>query len=120
HSIYMQKFPRLQRIITRYLIIVGIVTHLAVIVALIAALKYFQLTPNQFFVKIVEKSQIDMPWLVEAIAPKARFSDHILDGQIRATYPRILLPELSVWPNQGQPDLIANRIALFQKRGIHD
>lgn len=116
----MQKFPRLQRIITGYLIIVGIVTHFAVIVALIAALKYFQLTPNQFFVKIVEKSQIDMPWLVEAIAPKARFSDHILDGQIRATYPRILLPELSVWSNQGQPDLIANRIALFQKRGIHD
>lgn len=110
----------MQRIITSYLIIVGIMAHFAVIVAIIAALKYFQLTPNQLVVKVVEKSQIDTPWLVDAIAPKARFSDHILDGQIRATYPRILLPELSGWPGQGQPDLIAKRIALFQKQGIHD
>ncbi|MDC8445289.1 MAG: hypothetical protein LV471_05085, partial [Nitrosomonas sp.] len=116
----MQKFQFMQRIITSYLIIVGIMAHFAVIVAIIAALKYFQLTPNQLVVKVVEKSQIDTPWLVDAIAPKARFSDHILDGQIRATYPRILLPELSGWPGQGQPDLIAKRIALFQKQGIHD
>lgn len=116
----MQKFQFVQRVITSYLIIVGIMAHFAVIVALIAALKYFQLTPNQLFVKAIEKTQLDMPWLVEAIAPKARFSDHILDGQIRATHPRILLPELSDWPGQGQPDLIAKRIALFQKQGIHD
>jgi len=116
----MQKFQLMKRIISSYLIVVGIMAHFAIILALIAALKYFQLTPNQLFVKAVEKSQLDMPWLVEAIAPKARFSDHILDGQIRATHPRILLPELSDWRGQGQPDLLTKRIALFQKQGIHD
>lgn len=116
----MQKFHVIQRAVTGYLVIVGILAHFAAIVALIAALKYFQITPNQLLVKAVEKSQINMPWLVETIAPKARFSDHILDGQVRAAYPRILLPELSNWSGHGQPDLIAKRIALFQKQGIRD
>ncbi|MBX3640556.1 MAG: hypothetical protein KF888_08585 [Nitrosomonas sp.] len=116
----MQKFHVIQRAVTGYLVIVGILAHFAAIVVLIAALKYFQITPNQLLVKAVEKSQINMPWLVETIAPKARFSDHILDGQVRAAYPRILLPELSNWSGHGQPDLIAKRIALFQKQGIRD
>lgn len=116
----MQKFHVIQRAVTGYLVIVGILAHFAAIVALIAALKYFQITPNQLLVKAVEKSQINVPWLIETIAPKARFSDHIFDGQVRAAYPRILLPELSNWSGHGQPDLIAKRIALFQKQGIRD
>ncbi len=116
----MPKFHVIQRVVTGYLVIIGILAHCTAIIALIAALQYFQLTPSQFLVKAVEKSQINMPWLAEAVAPKVRFSDHTLDGQIRTAYPRILLPELSYWSGHGQPDLIAKRIALFQKQGIHD
>ncbi|MCP5246005.1 MAG: hypothetical protein H6937_08655 [Burkholderiales bacterium] len=117
---YPAKAGLLRRIVTGYLIVVGVFAHIAVIIGFIAALKYFQLTPNQLLVRAVEKSPINMPGLVEAIAPAPRFSDHILDGRIRVSYPRIVLPELSGWSGQGMPDLIAQRIALYSKIGILD
>lgn len=116
----MLKVNAIQRIVTGYLVIVGILAHVAVIAAFVVSLKYFQLTPSQFLVKAIEKSPVDVTWLAEAAAPKARFSDHVLDGQVRAAYPRIVLPELSKWTGQGQPALMANRIALYQKQGIQD
>ncbi len=116
----MQKTPIIRRLITGYLITVGLLAHVAIIIAVVFAIKHFQLTPTQFFVKAVEKSPIEMPWLAEALSPTQRFSDHPFDGQLRAVYPRILLPELSGWSGKGIPDLMANRLALYQAQGTRD
>lgn len=116
----MRKLHIIQRFLTGYLIVIGVLAHIAVIAVAVAALKVFQLTPHQLVVKAIEKSPVDAPWLVDAVAPKARFADHILDGRIRAQHPRILLPELVGWTGQGPPDLLTKRIALFQQHGIID
>ncbi len=116
----MQKSHIMRRLLTGYLVIVGLLAHIVVIFAAVAALKYFQLTPSQFLVKAVEKSQLDMPWLVEALSPAQRFTDHALDGQLRTAHPRILLPELSGWSGNGGAEIIAQRIALYQEQGIQD
>ncbi len=116
----MQKTQIIRRLTTSYLVIVGLLTHVALIFAVVFAMKHFQLTPSQFFVKAVERSPIEMPWLAEALSPTQRFSDHPFDGQLRAVHPRILLPELSGWSGKGMPDLIANRLALYQAQGILD
>ena len=116
----MQKTNKIRRLITGYLAIVGLLAHVAVIFAIVLAIKHFQLTPSQFFVKAVEKSPIEMPWLVDAFSPSPRFASHSLDGQLRVAHPRILLPELSGWSGRGMPDLISKRIALYPTQGTQD
>lgn len=111
---------KLRRIVTGYLVVAGLLAHVAVIFGLVFVLKYFQLTPSQFLIKAVEKSGVDTPWLVDAISPAPRFSEHKLDGSLRASHPRILLPALAEWPGQGVSPLMARRIALYQSRGIRD
>lgn len=116
----MQKTNKIRRLITGYLAIVGLLAHVAIIFAIVLAIKHFQLTASQFFVKAVEKSPIEMPWVAEALSPSHRFSDHTLDGQLRTAYPRILLPELSGWSGRGMSELISKRLALYQAQGIQD
>lgn len=116
----MQKTHIIRRLITGYLAIVGLLAHVAIIFAVVLAIKHFQLTPSQFFVKAVEKSPIEMPWVAEALSPTQRFADHTLDGQLRTAYPRILLPELLGWSGRGMSELISKRLALYQAQGIQD
>lgn len=116
----MQKRNKIKRFLTGYLAIVGLLAHVAVIFAFVAAIKYFQVTPSQFLVKAVEISPIEMPWVVDALSPSPRFSSHSLDGQLRATHPRILLPELSGWSGRGVPDFVSRRVALYETQGIQD
>ncbi|MDH5551916.1 MAG: hypothetical protein OEX82_01145, partial [Nitrosomonas sp.] len=116
----MQRTHKIRRLITGYLAVVGLLAHVAVIFAIVAGMKYFQLTPSQFFVKAVEKSPIEMPWVADALSPTPRFASHALDGQLRAKHPRILLPELSAWSGRGMPDLFSKHLALYEKKGIQD
>ncbi len=116
----MQKTHIIRRLITGYLVTVGLLAHVVIIFAVVFAIKHFQLTPSQFLVKAVEKSPIDMPWIADAMLPTPRFASHALDGQLRVTHPRILLPELSGWSGRGMPDLVSKRLALYEKQGIQD
>lgn len=116
----MQRRHKIKSLITSYLVFVGFLAHIGAIFGLVAALKHFQLTPHQFIVKAIEKSPIELPALAEAFSPVQRFDNHRFDGHLRATHPRILLPELSSWSGLGRSQHMAQRIALYESQGIQD
>ncbi len=110
----------LRKWLSAYLMLVGLSAHVALLFGLVFLLDYYQLTPTQFALKALEKAGIDQPWVVNALSPAPRFSDHALDGRLRHTRPRILLPELAGWSGQAMPDLIRQRTALYRAQGIQD
>jgi len=113
------RFGRTVRnIILGYLIVAGVLAHIAVLVGVVLVLRQFQLTPSQFMVKLAERSGLDAPWVVRALSPQPRYSDHVLDGRIRSGHPRILLPQLSDWDGSGVPELLQQRAALYESRGM--
>lgn len=71
-----------------YLIVIGFFAHVVVILGFVFALNYYQLTPSQFFIKAVEKSGVSAPWVVAALSPAPRYTEHTLDGRLRVEHPR--------------------------------
>ncbi len=110
----------LHKWLSGYLVVVGLAVHVVLIVAFVFALKYDQLTPSQWVLKVVEKGGIDQPWLVNALSPAPRFSEHVLDGYLRATHPRILLPELADGSGRESSAFMEHRTALYRAQGIQD
>jgi len=101
-----------------YLIIAGVLAHIAVLVGAVLVLRQFQLTPSQFMVKLAEKSGLDTPWMIKVLSPHPRYADHVLDGRIRPNHPRILLPQLAGWDGSGMPELLQHRTALYKSQGM--
>lgn len=96
--------------------LVGVLAHLALLVGFVIALNYFHLTPRQFFTKTVEKSGLNVAWIEQAMRTKPRFGEHKLDGILRQSHPRILLPKLADWDGLGKTALIAARERSFGEK----
>lgn len=109
----------IRRAIVVYLAGVGLLAHFALVIGFVLALNYFHLTASQFLVKAADKSGLDIPWLVEAISPAQRHAEHVLDGTLRPTHPRTILPELAQWEG-GVPPLMQRRVALYEQQSITD
>lgn len=110
----------LGKFLKTYLIGVGLLAHIALAGAVLYGLSQTQLTVRQLLVKAAQKGGVASPAVVEWIAPPARFTNFTLDGRLRTTHPRILLPQLTDWSGRGVPPLIAERTALYKQRGIAD
>lgn len=110
----------LGKFLKTYLIGVGLLAHIALAGAVLYGLSQSQLTIRQLLVKAAQKGGVASPTVVEWIAPPARFTDFTLDGRLRTTHPRILLPELAQWSGRSAPPLMAERAALYKQRGIAD
>lgn len=99
----MQMTRVLHKVIWTYLSIVGVLACMVLLLGFVVVPKYFQLTPSQFLLKVVEKSGIDSPWVVSILSPYQRFSSHNLDGQLQPDHPRIILPQLATWSGGDKP-----------------
>lgn len=108
------------KLLKTYLIGVGLLAHIALVGAVLYGLSQTQLTVRQLLVKAAQKGGVASPTVVEWIAPPARFTDFTLDGRLRASHPRILLPELAQWSGRGAPPLMTKRAALYKQRSIAD
>jgi len=109
----MSWLREVRRGVSLYLILVGVVAHVTVLVGLVVVLNYFHLTPRQFVTKALEKSGLNIAWVEEMIRPAARFSGHQMDGRLRRSHPRILLPDLADWDGKGKAPLIRERQLLL-------
>lgn len=101
----------LAKVLVGYLVLTGVVAHVAVVGAALWALDHFQLTPRQFVMRAVEKAGLDVPALERAIEPAERFPDHVLDGRLVDAHPRVLLPALRDWDGSGVHPFMAARRA---------
>ncbi len=110
----------LKKLVWGYLVSVGLLAHVLLVFGVIFALSYFHLTPSQLLYKVAEKSGVTAPWLLEAVSPAKRFSDHVTDGYTRAAHPRILLPGLAGWDGIGEPALMLQRVSRYRTLGMID
>lgn len=110
----------LSKLLNSYLVGVGLLAHVALVGAVLYGLSQSQLTFRQLLVKAAQKSGVASPTVVEWIAPPPRFTDFTLDGRLRTTHPRILLPALTEWSGKGASALMAERTALYKQRGVAD
>lgn len=105
---------RFLRIIFKlYLISTGIIAPIALLAAGWFALDHYQLTLPQAILKVLDKAELDMPRVEELVSPKPRYTDHLLDGSLRARHPRILLPELANWQGGKTPQALLRRLSLY-------
>ncbi|HRD48091.1 MAG TPA: hypothetical protein PL166_00580 [Candidatus Contendobacter sp.] len=81
-------------------------------------LTHYPVTLRQLAQRGLEWTQLNPPWLMAALKPGPRYRDHVLDGQLRATHPRIVLPELAEWSGEGAPTVLAMREAGYRQRGL--
>jgi len=110
----------LSKLLNSYLVGVGLLAHVALVGAILYGLSQSQLTFRQLLVNAVQKSGVASPTVVEWIAPPPRFADFTLDGRLRTTHPRILLPALTEWSGKGASALMTERTALYKQRGVAD
>lgn len=54
----------------------------------------------------------------QLLAPPSKYVTRPLDGQIRLSHPRILLPQLRLWNGQGVPKVIQARIKTLEIRSV--
>jgi len=81
-------------------------------------LTHYPVTLRQLAQRGLEWTQLNPPWLMAALKPGPRYRDHVLDGQLRATHPRIVLPELAEWSGEGAPTVLAMREAGYRQRRV--
>ena len=116
----MRVLRALAKLAQYYLIGIGLLAHVALAIALWQVLAQSQLTVRQLLVKVAEKAGIASPTLVSWVSPAPRYADVRFEGRLRASHPRILLPELAQWSRVGTPPLMAERAALYKQRGMDD
>lgn len=114
----MSAFGKFKSIVKFFLISFGLFCLMGLVAGYFYALNHFQLTNNQFIIKVVEKTKIDWPWLVDLLSPHSRFEDHVMDGQLRVQRPRIIYPLLTELSQQGIATLFLKRDALYKTQGI--
>ena len=73
-----------------YLIVVGILTHIALVVSLVGVLMRYELTPRQLMVRALEKSKVDIPFLKSALKAPELFPNYIPVSVFNENSPRIL------------------------------
>ena len=73
-----------------YFVIVGIISHIALIAVLIGLSMRYELTPRQFMVRALEKSNINIPFLKAMLEQDALFPAYIPVSTFNRDGPRIL------------------------------
>ncbi|MCK7578209.1 MAG: hypothetical protein MZV65_22380 [Chromatiales bacterium] len=68
--------------------------------------------------KVLERYEIELPWLEPWLRPPPRFSDVALDGRRRSMHPRILLPELAGWNGRGLAPPVRTRQERYAAVGL--
>lgn len=81
-------------------------------------LHHYDLSPRDLIAKAAQRLKIDPPWLERALAPPPAYSGFPMDGFVRASHPRILLPQLASWNGNGAPELFLRREAAYKTHGI--
>ncbi|MDX1655539.1 MAG: hypothetical protein R3310_10060 [Candidatus Competibacteraceae bacterium] len=114
----MKAIRALGTLLKGYLIVIGLLTHLALAGGVLYGLRHYQLTVDQALVKLMERSGVDWPWLVALATPEPRYQDHVMDGRLREEHPRILMPQLASWNGRGVSLVMAERDVLYQRLGI--
>ena len=101
----------------RYFALVGFLAHLAPVAAVVMAIDYYDVTFRQLVQKSLDYSGVEATWIEGLLAPSRKHTDFVMDGTIRSSHPRILLPELSSWNGTGEPPT-QSRLQAFREAGI--
>jgi hypothetical protein len=86
--------------------------------ALAQMMRFYDVDTRQLVTKVLERYEIELPWLAPWLRPPPRFSDVALDGRQRSTHPRILLPELAGWDGRGLAPAIRTRQERYAVVGL--
>lgn len=103
----------------RYFALVGLLAHLAPVAAVVMALDYYDVTFRQLVQKSLDYSGVEAAWIEDLIAPSRKHTDFVMDGTIRPSHPRILLPELAAWDGTGEPPT-CSRLQAYKDVGIKE
>lgn len=116
----MHPLDNLKRLLLRYLVIAGILTHVVVVVGVLWAMHHYQLTPRRLAGVAWQQVAQEVSALAGRLSPSASpaFADEQMHGRLRPTHPRILLPGLASWNGNGQPALFRKRAAAYAAAGI--
>ena len=74
-----------------------------------------KISARQLLLEGEKRSGFNLPQLRKYLSPPAKFIDTPLDGIVKTSHPRIILPELAVWNGIGISPMIKQRIALYKK-----
>ena len=111
---------RMKKLVLYYFAFIGLAAHLTLIVGGYFLLQYYKLTPSQFVVSAVEKSGLNLPWLVELVSPAPAFTEHVFDGHIVGAHPRILFPDLRNWEGKSISTYMTARLQAYDKAQLRD
>jgi hypothetical protein len=75
------------------------------------------ITARQLMIEGEKRLGVNLSWLTEITKPKARYLDHQFDGRVKASYPRIILPQLEQSEGRGAPEFIRERINGYKTTG---
>ena len=101
---------RLTKALRGYLMLTGLLAHVAALVAVVYLLRHYEVTPRQAAVAVLKRAGIQQGPIYDLFLPSPRYADHKLDGRVRRAHPRILFPEVA-----GKP--AAERLEWFRQRG---
>lgn len=97
-----------------YLVSSGVLVHVLVTSLFIYFYQVDGFSPRQVFVKTLEHYDITDPLLVDLFSASPKFVNVPLDGEIKLSHPRIVLPQLANWNGQGVSPFIRDRISKYQ------
>ena len=66
-------------------------------------------------IQSIKKAGLAASQFTGAMPPSPRYAGQALDGKVRESHPRIILPELAAWDGHSPPSLILNRKELYKK-----
>ncbi len=101
----------------RYLFVTGFWGHVFAILLVVLLLHSEQLTLRQLILKASDKLDIQWPaFMNEVLQPKVEYLQFQMDGKVKSSHPRILIPELAQWNGDGVSPFISQRIQQHLQR----
>jgi len=73
------------------------------------------ISARQLLLEGEKRSGFDLPRLRDYLSPPEKFTDTPMDGVVKSSHPRIILPELSLWNGSKISPFIKQRISSYKK-----